>query len=112
MVNTPGKLIGSLDGLKPFEKTAIKTPDFFVNGVKTELKTLFPKDGVVNINTGITRIQEGFKQGAQTVIVDGRVAGLTSEQANQILNRAAGTYQNKALPGQVEIWTIDGVIRR
>lgn len=65
-----------------------------------------------NHNSPVTRIQDGFKQGAQSVIIDGRIVGLTSEQANQILNRAAGTYSNKSLPGQVEIWTNDGIIRR
>jgi len=122
-----GKLSGSLNGLTSAERTVVndllsqgknveiiptttaaKTPDFLVNGVKTELKSL----GNPNINTGITRIQKGFKQGAETVIIDGRQAGLTTEQANQILNRASGTYQNKTLPGQVEIWTNEGVIRR
>ncbi|WP_147355881.1 CdiA C-terminal domain-containing protein [Cohnella faecalis] len=87
---------------------ANKTPDFLVNGVRTELKTL----GNPNVNTGVTRIQQGFKQGAETVIIDGRQAGVTLEEANQILNRAAGTYSNKTLPGHVEIWTNDGVVRR
>ena len=122
-----GQLSGSLNGLTSTERTVVndllsqgknveiiptttasKTPDFLVNGVKTELKSLKNP----NINTGITRIQKGFKQGAETVIIDGRQAGLTTDQANQILNRASGTYQNKTLPGQVEIWTNDGVIRR
>jgi hypothetical protein len=122
-----GKIIGSLDGLTAAERkvindlisqgknveiipktTSSKTPDFLVNGIKTELKSLENP----NINTGITRIQKGFKQGAETVIIDGREAGLTVEQANQILNRATGTYSNKVLPGKVQIWTNDGVIGR
>jgi hypothetical protein len=125
--NPMGKLSGSVDGLTAAERTVIndllsqgknvevipkttasKTPDFLVNGVKTELKTLENP----NINTGITRIQKGFKQGAETVVIDGRQAGLTTEQANQIINRASGTYPNKSLPGKVEIWTNDGVIGR
>ena len=85
----------------------MKTPDFYVDGVKTELKTLTG----TSLNTPVTRIQNGFKQGADTVIIDGRGVGLTAEQANTVLTRAAGTYGGE-LPGAVEIWTIDGIIRR
>jgi len=124
-VEGTGKIVGSVDGLTSAEKTVIndlvsqgktvevipkttasKTPDFLVNGVKTELKTLENP----NINTGITRIQKGFKQGAETVIIDGRSAGLSTEQAQQIINSAKGTYPNKTIPGKVEIWTNDGII--
>lgn len=86
----------------------VSTPDFIINGVKTELKTL----NGTSLNTPVTRITDVFKQGADAVIIDARNVGITAEQANQILNRAAGTYQNKVLPGQVEIWTVDGIIRR
>ncbi|AWV32369.1 hypothetical protein CD191_06930 [Paenibacillus odorifer] len=120
-----GKFIGSMDGLTNAERqvigdlvgqgktveviqktTSSKTPDFLVNGIKTELKTLEN----ANINTGITRIQKGFKQGAQTVIIDGRNAGVTESQAYEIINRAKGTYSNKTLPGTVEIWITGGKI--
>jgi RHS repeat-associated protein len=124
-----GKLTGSLDGLKSYEKTVVndlvaqgkkveiipksteqgvKTPDFYVDGVRTELKTLTG----TSLNTGVTRIQEGFKQGASTVIIDARQNGMTIENAQSVLNRAAGTYPDKVLPGRVEIWTGDGVISR
>lgn len=76
------------------------------------LKTIMKEIENTNVNTGITRIQDGFDQGAQNVIIDGRSAGLTTDQANQILNRTTGIYESKALPGQVEIWTNDGVIGR
>jgi hypothetical protein len=124
-VSKSGKVIGSLDGLTSAERkvindliskgknveiipktTTAKTPDFIINGVKTELKSLQNP----NINTGITRIQKGFKQGADTVIIDGRNANLSVEQANEIINRAMGSYKNKILPGKVEIWTNDGII--
>lgn len=75
-----------------------------VNGVKTELKTFTG----TSLNTPVTRITDGFKRGAEAVIIGGRNVGITAEQAKQILNHAAGTYQNKVLPGQVETWTIDG----
>ena len=106
-----GTLTGKLDGLKPDERSMVedllnsgknveiiprsnipndKTPDFFVNGVKTELKTL----NGTSLNTPVTRIQDGFEQGAQTVI-----------------NRALGKYGG-TLPGGVEIWTNEGILRR
>lgn len=122
-----GKLLGSLDGLTSAERTVVsdllskgkkveiiakttesKTPDFLVNGVKTELKSLEN----LNLNTAITRIQKGFKQGAEVVIIDGRQAGLSIKDSEQVLTRAAGTYESKALPGRVEIWTIEGIVRR
>ncbi|MED0673650.1 hypothetical protein P4S95_26140 [Aneurinibacillus aneurinilyticus] len=84
----------------------VKTPDFKVDGVKTELKTLENP----NVNTSITRIQKGLKQDAETVIIDARGAGLTADQARQIINRASGTYPNKTIPGKVEIWTNEGTI--
>jgi intein/homing endonuclease len=127
--STVGKLTGSLDGLTSAERKVVNdllsqgknveiiprsnvqgvsTPDFIINGVKTEFKTL----NGTSLNTPVTRITDAFKQSADAVIIDARNVGITAEQANQILNRAAGTYQNKVLPGQVEIWTVDGIIRR
>ena len=82
-----------------------KTPDFKVNGIKTELKTLQNP----NINTGITRIKQAFKQG-EHVIIDARNTSLTIKQAEEIINRAAGTYAKKVLPGLVEIWTKYGIV--
>lgn len=123
-----GKLTGSLDGLKPDERTVIsewldtgydveiiprsnsqgvKTPDFYVNGVKTELKTLNGN----SLNTPLTRIQEGFGQGAETVIIDARKTGMTLEEAEQVIKRALGIYKG-SLPGTVEMWTKEGTIRR
>jgi hypothetical protein len=81
------------------------TPDFKVDGVKTELKTLKNP----NTNTGVTRIQDGFEQGAETVMIDARNTGLTATQAQEIIDRAAGTYTNKIIPGKVEIW-IEGQV--
>ena len=121
-----GDVTGSLDGLIPAERKMIddltkqgknvetiprsnvpggKTPDFNVNNVKTELKTMQNP----NTNTGMKRIQEGFGQGAETVIIDARGSGLTRTQASEIINRAKGKYLNGLLPGKVEIW-IDGQI--
>ena len=123
-----GILIGKLDGLKPDERSMVedllnlgkdveiiprsnipndKTPDFFVDGVKTELKTLNGS----SLNTPVTRIQDGFEQGAQTVIIDGRKTELTLEQADTVINRALRKYGG-TLPGKVEIWTNEGILRR
>lgn len=75
-----------------------KMPDYYVNGVKTELKTLNGN----SLNTPVTRIQDSFKQGAQRVIIDARKTGITTEQAETIINRASGVYGGE-LPGTVEI---------
>ena len=88
----------------PRSNTA-KMPDYYVNGVKTELKTLNGN----SLNTPVTRIQDGFKQGADTVIIDARKTSITVEQAYIILERATGVYGGK-LPGSVEIWTIEGKV--
>ena len=121
-----GTLTGSLDKLSQAERTmvndllrqgknveivprsnvqGVKTPDFKVNGVLTELKSL---EGT-SLNTPVTRIQKGFGQGAQTVIIDGRATGLTAEQANTVINRINGIYKN-GVPGKIEIWTNEGTI--
>ncbi|GLC30970.1 hypothetical protein [Clostridium omnivorum] len=89
-------MTGSLTGLTQAERTVVndllssgknveiiprsaaqgvKTPDFLINGVKTELKTLTG----TSLNTPVTRIQEAFKQGAEAVIIDGRGVGITAE---------------------------------
>lgn len=74
-----------------------KTPDFLVNGVKTDLKTLTGK----SLYTPVTRIQDGFKQGAEAVIIDGRNTDLTLNDANTVIERALGKYGK--LPGKVQI---------
>lgn len=123
-----GTLAGKLDGLTAAKKTMVndllnagndveiiprsnisgqKTPDFLVNGVKTELKTLTG----TSLNIPVTRIQDGFKQGAEAVIIDGRNTGLTIDNANTVIERAVGKHGGE-LPGTVEIWTIEGIIRR
>ena len=125
---TRGILTGSLDGLTADERAMVndlldqgknveiiprsnvpndKTPDFFVNGVKTELKTL----NGTSLNTPVTRVQDGFKQSAETVIIDGRKTGMTLEQANIVIERAMGKYGG-TLPGTVEVWTTEGIVRR
>ena len=81
------------------------TPDFYVDGVKTELKTLHG----TSLNTPVTRITDGFEQGAETVILDARLTELTIEQANTVIDRVNGIYQND-IPGRIEIWTQYGTI--
>ncbi len=90
------------------EEQGQKTPDFYVNGVKTELKTLHG----TSLNTPVTRINNGFKQGASVVIIDARNTNITASDAELILARARGTYNNNQLPGTVEVWTKDdGIIK-
>jgi len=121
----PGTLTGKLDGLTSAERKmvndllekgnnvqivpknpALPTPDFRINGVPTELKTLKNP----NVTTGVGRIQDGFKQNASTVIIDARGTGLTNAQAQEMINRAAGTYSNKQLPGNVQVWIDSGIV--
>ena len=87
--------------------SGVKTPDFKIDGILTELKTLTGS----SLNTPVTRIVDGFAQGAQKVLIDGRQTGLTIEQANTVVDRAIGSMGGK-LPGEVEFWTIDGILRR
>ncbi len=125
---TKGSLKGDLKGLTVDEKKVIdnlleqgknveiiprskkvneKTPDFFVNGEKTELKTLNGS----SLNTPVKRIREGFSQGATTVIIDARKTTITLKNAKIIVDRAEGSLKGK-LPGKVEIWTNEGIYRR
>jgi len=121
-----GKLTGKLDGLKQAERKMVddllkqgrdveiipkdpaaklKTPDFKVNGVSTELKTIANP----NVNTVITKIQNGFQQNAQRVLVDVRNTGLTAQQVQEAITRTIGSYKN-GVPGGIEIWYNGGVI--
>lgn len=86
----------------------VKTADFVIDGVKTELKTLTNP----NLNSGITNIQDAFQQNAKNVIIDARSSGISSSQAIEIIQRAEGSYLSKTLPGKVEIWISDGTIIR
>ena len=125
---TKGSLKGDLKGLTVDEKKVIdnlieqgknveiiprskkvneKTPDFFVNGEKTELKTLNGS----SLNTPVKRIREGFSQGATTVIIDARKTTITLKDAKIIVDRAEGSLKG-TLPGKVEIWTNEGIYRR
>ena len=85
-----------------------KTPDFYVDGIKTELKTLNGN----SMNTLVKRIGEGFNQGASVVIIDARKTGITISDAEQIIARALGKYKNHQFPGVVEIWTNEGKLIR
>lgn len=125
-----GIIKGSLDGLKQHERIFVndlisqgknveiipkgpgKTPDFFVDCVKTELKTLKPQGGEANLNTAITRIKEGFQQQPEVVILDGRSVSLTKAQAQNVISRTVGTFKESGgVPGKIEIWTIEGVVK-
>jgi hypothetical protein len=122
-----GLLTGTLDGLTSDERQMVedllvsgknveiiprssipgeKTPDYLINNVKTELKTL----NGTSLNTPVKRITEGFKQGASTVIIDGRKTEITMQDAKTIVNRVIG--KSGELPGIVEIWTKEGIYRR
>lgn len=79
-------------------------PDVRVNRCEQSGKFFVSKKiWIKGLNTPVTRIQKGFKQGAEVVIIDGRNTGVTLNEANTIINRALGTYGGK-LPGIVEIF--------
>lgn len=124
-----GKLIGSLDDLTKAKRRVVRdllaqgkkveliprsnvqgvnTPDFKINGVIAELKTLENP----NLNTPLKKIRKAFdKQGAELVIYDVRDAGLSVEQVEIIYSRLNGLYKGK-VPGQIEFWTNNGIINK
>ncbi|MGX7417382.1 CdiA C-terminal domain-containing protein [Carnobacterium gallinarum] len=109
-VKAVNKLVGegkTVEIIPVDPNSIIKTPDFKIDSVLTELKTLSNP----NTNTGMKRIQEAFKQNTNNVIINGIDAGLTKEQAKEILSRAAGKFSNGKFPGKVEIWTVEGIIK-
>ena len=86
-----------------------RTPDLAVNSdhkevTLTEIKTLHHP----NTNTGCRRVKDAIKQNAQNVIIDARKADITKEQADEIVNRARGSFPDKKLPINVEILTNEG----
>jgi hypothetical protein len=121
-----GQIIGNLNGLTQAERLAVNdlvrqgrtveilrpdgipgvgTPDFRINGILTELKTIHG----TSPNTPVTRIRQGFDQGAQTVILDARGTWMTAADANTTIARVDGVF-NGNIPGRIEIWTDQGVI--
>ncbi len=76
--------------------------DFFVNGVKWELKTLR-----VSTDTAVSnRIRKGVNQSSR-IIIDGRQAGLSAEIFYEGLARA---QRNNAYPSQIKVILKDGSI--
>ena len=121
-----GTFTGSTKGLTPAEKNAIEkllsqgrnveiiprsnvqgvsSPDFLVNGVPTELKTISGSSP----NTPVTRITDGFAQNAERVILDARNTWMTIEDANATISRVKGIFNNN-IPGSIEIWTSEGTV--
>ncbi len=82
------------------------SPDFVVDGLKTELKTLENH----NLNTPLKKIRKAFdKQGADAMIYDVRPAQLTEADVNIVYQRITGIYGGK-VPGIIEFWTIEGKV--
>ncbi len=120
-----GSLSGKPDGLRQHELPVIgellergynvrripkskiekdRAPDLKVNDTITEVKTL----NKPNANTGSKDVQKAVKQKAQNVILDARKADITKKQADEIVNRARGSFSDKKLPINVEILTNEG----
>ena len=121
-----GKIIGTTSGLTQAENKVVdyyikqgknveiiskdpnateKTPDFMIDEVTVELKTISNP----NINSVVTKIQNGFQQNAAKVLIDASNSGLSAQQAQEAINRAVGTYKN-GVPGIIEIWYNGGSI--
>lgn len=116
-----GALTGSLDDLRPAERDMVaellsqgrnieiiprgssKTPDFLVNDIPTELKTLVS----AGTNTLKNAIQKAAQQGEQ-ILVDARNVPITAEEAAHQIKRAQGNISN--LEGRVTVLTKDGPV--
>ena len=85
-------------------RTAGKSADLLVNGVKTELKTLVGEGP----STLKTAIETAAKQGEQ-ILVDARGTNMTAEQAANQIARAQGNVGG--LSGRVTVLTNNGVVK-
>jgi RHS repeat-associated protein len=85
-------------------RTAGKSADLLVNGVKTELKTLVGEGP----NTLKNAVETAAKQGEQ-ILVDARGTNMTAEQAANQIARAQGNVGG--LSGRVTVLTNNGVVK-
>ena len=85
----------------------VQTPDFKINGVPTELKTLTG----TSLNTPVTRTQDAFNQGKNALIDAHGNPNITATEVETIFKRIEGMYKN-GIPGEIEIWTNNGIFRR
>ena len=84
-------------------RTAGKSADFLVDGVKTELKTL-TGSGPTTIKSAI---ETAAKQG-EKILIDARQTGLSAEQAADQIARAQGNIGG--LEGRVTVLTNEGTV--
>jgi hypothetical protein len=122
----PGNLIGNLNEINLTERAmvnellnqgknveivprgATKTPDFLINGVSTELKTL----QIAGKNTLKNAIQDASQQG-QKILIDARNVSIKAENAKQQILRAEGNLIKNGKPslnGRVTILTKNGPV--
>jgi hypothetical protein len=82
-----------------------KTPDFIVDGVKTELKTV--------TGTAPTSVKNAIEAAAdqsnQNILIDARPSGISAESALNQIQRAEGNIGG--LSGRVTVLTKDGPVR-
>ncbi|QYO64539.1 hypothetical protein [Leptolyngbya sp. 7M] len=118
---SPGTLIGNLNDINPVERSMVeellgqgktveivprvpsKTPDFRINGVSTELKTLTS----AGPNTLKNAIQKAAQQGEQ-ILIDARNVPITAENARLQILRAQGNIGS--LEGRVTVLTTEGIV--
>ena len=82
-----------------------KTADFFVDGVKTELKTV-----TGNSPTSVKNaIQKAAEQSDKNILIDARPSGISAEDALNQIHRAEGNIGG--LSGRVTVLTKDGPVK-
>lgn len=121
-----GNLTGDLNTINPVERNIVQelldsgrdvelvprsntqTPDFLIDGVPTELKTLER----AGRNTLKNAIQSASSQGDQ-ILIDARNVPITSENAMMQIQRAQGSLLNDGRPslnGRVTVLTQEGSV--
>jgi Contact-dependent growth inhibition CdiA C-terminal domain len=128
VINLPktGTLSGDLGTINPVERNMVqellnqgkdveliprgttKTPDFKIDGISTELKTLEN----AGTNTLKNNIQKAAEQGQQ-ILIDARNVEITAENARQQILRAQGNLSKNGkgtLEGRVTVLTKDGIV--
>ena len=103
------KLVSYGNNIKAIERSGEKTPDFYLNGVKTELKTLSSAASTDLSSSVRNTIREGRSQSGN-ILVDGTdQIGLTLEIARRGIGRAYGADPSGRI-SRVTILTPEGAL--
>ncbi|MGM0713273.1 hypothetical protein [Brevibacillus parabrevis] len=109
-----GQDVTALNTKNNLGQNGTRTPDFLVDGVLTELKTLFGAE--LNRNTASGQISSGLRQGAQAVIIDAMKYDNVNEfDVFDILYKGFEIYHNNYPDSsilantEIQIWTKEGI---